>query len=372
MTRPGIPALACLCLTLALNACGDVGGRGGGGSDKVVNFYNWSDYIGPETIPQFQAETGIKVNYDVFDSNDVLEGKLLAGSTGYDIVVPTGTFFAVQREAGIFQELDKSRLPNYQNLDPEILARVAALDPGNKYAVPFMFGTTGLGYNLPKILERMPDAPLNSWDLLLKPENAAKFADCGIAILDAPDEIQWIMMNYLGFDPESGVRSEIEAAMHLMDPIRPYVRYFHSSSYIDDLANGEICLVLGWSGDIFQAKQDAAQGIDIRYVVPEEGTIIWFDLMAIPVDAPHVDNAYKLLNFLLRPEIAAANTNEVWYPNPNRLATPMVDEAIRSDPQIYPTPEVLARLTTDKPDPPKVVRIRNRAWTNVKAGRTGS
>ncbi|MFZ5609821.1 MAG: polyamine ABC transporter substrate-binding protein [Pseudomonadota bacterium] len=368
MNRAVIPFLALLASGLA--ACDGGADDGAGGAEPpIVNFYNWSDYIAPATIPGFEAATGIKVNYDVFDSNDVLEGKLLAGATGYDVVVPTGAFFAVQREAGLFQPLDKAKLANYANLDPAILARVARLDPGNVYAVPYMYGTTGLGYDLNKIRARLPGAPLDSWDLIFKPENAARFADCGIAILDAPDEVQWITMHYAGFDPESGKKQEIEKAMSLIAAIRPYVRYFHSSSYIDDLANGEICLALGWSGDIFQAKNDAAPGIDIRYAVPREGTVIWFDLMAIPIDAPHPDNAHKLLDYLLGATVAATNTNHIWYPSPNRAAMAYVDEAIRSDPQIYPSPEVMARLTTDIPDPPRIVRIRNRAWTNIKAGR---
>lgn len=355
-------------LSLLLGGCGESAAP----ASDVVHFYNWSDYIGPDTIADFERETGIEVVYDVFDSNDVLEGRLLAGSTGFDVVVPTGSFFAVQREAGVFREIDRAALTNYGNLDPEILARVARLDPGNSHAVPYMYGTTGLGYDIAKIRARMPDAPLDSWELLFDPENAARFADCGIAILDAPDELHWITMHYLGFDPESGVREEIERGMAVIAAIRPHVRYFHSSAYIDDLANGEICLALGWSGDIFQARNDAREGLDIRYVIPREGTLIWFDLLAIPVDAPHPEAAHALIDFLLRPGIAAANTNAVWYPTPNRAALPLVDPAIRDDPMIYPNPETLARLTPDIPDPPRVVRMRNRAWTNVKSGRTES
>lgn len=356
-------------LGLAPAACSDPANKSE--EAKEVNFYNWSDYIAAETIPAFERETGIKVHYDVFDSNDVLEGKLLAGSTGYDVVVPTGSFFAVQREAGVFREIDRTRLSNYKNLDPAILARVERLDPGNRFAVPYMFGTTGLGYDINKIRARMDDPPLDSWDLLFRPENAERFADCGIAILDAPDELHWITMHYLGLDPESGVATEIALGMEVIARIRPYVRYFHSSSYIDDLANGEICLALGWSGDTNQAAQDAAEGIDVRFVVPREGTLIWFDLLAIPIDAPHPDNALKLINFLLRPEIAAANTNAVWYPNPNMASLPLVEPAIRDDPMVFPTPEIMARLTPDIPDPPRVVRIRNRAWVAVKSGRAG-
>ncbi|GAB4574347.1 MAG: polyamine ABC transporter substrate-binding protein [Rhodothalassiaceae bacterium] len=360
------PGWWALSLLLFLPACSD--GNPSGGEGREVNFYNWSDYIAPETIPEFERTSGLKVHYDVFDSNDVLEGKLLAGSTGYDVVVPTGSFFAVQREAGVFRNIDPGLLSNYRHLDPEILKRVERLDPGNRQAVPYMYGTTGLGYDRAKILARMPDAPLESWDLLFKPENAARFADCGIAILDAPDELHWITMHYLGLDPESGIATEIERGMDVIARIRPYVRYFHSSAYIDDLANGEICLALGWSGDVFQARKDAAEGIDIRYVIPKEGTIIWFDLLAIPFDAPHPGNAHRLIDFLLDPQVAAANSNAVWYPTPNLAALPMVAPEIRNDPMIYPTPEILARLMPDLPDPPRVVRIRNRAWVAVKTG----
>ncbi len=359
-----------LVILLLLAGCGKRAEQAADRTEEpVVNFYNWSDYIAPETIPRFEKETGITVRYDTMDSNDVLEGKLLAGATGYDLVVPSGSFFAVQVKAGLFQEIDRHRLPHYHHLDPAILQRLEPLDPGLKHGVPYMFGTTGLGYDVNKILARMPDAPLDSWDLLFKPENARRFADCGIAILDAPDELQWITMHYLGLDPESPSRETIEAGMRLIQRIQPYVRYFHSSAYIDDLANGEICLALGWSGDIYQARRDAAEGIDIRYVIPKEGTIIWFDILAIPADAPHPRNAHRLIDFLLRPEIAAANSVATLYATPNRDARALLPPAIRDDPMIYPDAGTMARLYPDRPDPPRVVRLRNRAWANVKAGR---
>ncbi len=300
--------------------------------EPVVNFYNWSDYIAPETIPRFEKETGITVHYDTMDSNDLLEGKLLAGATGYDLVVPSGNFFAVQVQAGLFQPIDRRRLPHFRHLDPAILARLDALDPGLAHGVPYMFGTTGLGYDIRKIHARLPDAQLDSWDLIFKPEIVRHFADCGIAIVDAPDELQWITMHYLGLDPESPTREGIEAGMRLIQRIQPYVRYFHSSAYIDDLASGEICLALGWSGDIYQARRDAAEGIDIRYVIPREGTIIWFDILAIPADAPHPLNAHKLIDFLLRPEIAAANSRTTWYATPNRDARALLPAELRGDP----------------------------------------
>ncbi len=334
----------------------------------VVNFYNWSDYIDDQTLPGFTAATGIKVNYDVFDSNDVLEGKLLAGNTGYDIVVPTNNFFEVQRAAGLFRPLDKNKLSNYQHLDPEILAKLEPQDPGNSYAVPYAWGTNGLGINLDKVRERLPDAPLDSWDLLFKPELVSKLQDCGVTLLDASDEVTEIVLNYLGYRPDSTDEDELKQAMEVLEKIRPFVRYFHSSQYIDDFANGEVCLVLGWSGDLYQAMDDAADGTNLRYVIPSEGTIIWFDLLVIPADAPHPDNAHALIDYLLTPDVAARNTNATFFPGGNRDALPMVDAAIRDDPAIYPPPEVMARLFPNPAKPPAYARLRNRLWTSVKTG----
>ncbi len=359
-----------LVVPLLLTSCGQQADHQAGRVEEpVVNFYNWSDYIAPETIPRFEKETGITVRYDTMDSNDILEGKLLAGATGYDLVVPSGNFFAVQVQAGLFQPIDRSRLPHFRHLDPAILAQLDALDPGLAHGVPYMFGTTGLGYDIRKIRARLPEAPLDSWDLIFKPEIVRHFADCGVAIVDAPDELQWITMRYLGLDPEAPTREGIEAGMRLVQRIQPYVRYFHSSAYIDDLANGEICLALGWSGDIYQARRDAADGINVRYVIPREGTIIWFDILAIPADAPHPLNAHRLIDFLLRPDIAAANSQATWYATPNRDARALLPPALREDPMIYPDEQTMKRLHPDLPDPPWVVRLRNRAWVNAKAGR---
>lgn len=355
---------------LWLAGCGDAGTPAGesAGGDRVVNFYNWSDYIDAETLPAFEAETGIRVQYDVYDSNDVLQGKLLAGRTGYDIVVPTGNFFQVQRQAGLFLKLDKSRLGNYGNLDPDILSLLEGLDPGNEYAVPYAWGTNGLGINLTEVNKRLEDVPLNSWDLLFKPENAARLADCGIAMLDAGDEVNEIALNYLGLSPESEDLAELEQANAVVAAIRPYVRYFHSSQYIDDFANGEVCLVLGWSGDLYQAIDDAAAGLELDYVIPREGTIIWFDLLAIPADAPHPDAAHTLIDYLLRPEVAARITNTTFFPGGNALALPMIDPAIRDDPNIYPPPDVMERLFPNPVKPASYVRARNRLWTQIKTG----
>jgi len=334
----------------------------------TVNFYNWSSYIHPDTLPRFTAATGIAVNYDVYDSNDVLEGKLLAGNTGYDLVVPTGNFFRNQRNAGLFQPLDRSKLANYGNLDPELLAKVATLDPDNAYAVPYAWGTTGLGINLAKIRERLPNAPLDSWDLLFDPEVVRHLADCGVTLIDASDELAELGLNYLGYPADSNDPGQLAEALNLVAAIRPYVRYFHSSQYIDDFANGEVCLVLGWSGDLYQAMADAREGLELRYVIPKEGSILWFDLLAIPADAPHPDAAYRLLDHLLAPESAAGLTNETYFPSGNRAALELVDPAIRNDPALFPPPEVMARFFVHPVHEPNYVRQRNRLWTAVKTG----
>jgi len=335
----------------------------------TVNFYNWSNYIHPDTLPGFTAATGIGVNYDVYDSNDVLEGKLLAGNTGYDLVVPTGNFFRNQIAAGLFQPLDRAKLPNYGNLDPDLLAKIAVVDPGNSYAVPYAWGTTGLGINVAKIRERLPDAPLDSWALVFDPEIVRHFADCGVTVLDASDELAEIGLNYLGYPPDSNDPEQLREALDLVAAIRPYVRYFHSSQYIDDFANGEVCLVLGWSGDLYQAMADARDGLELRYVIPKEGTVLWFDLLAMPADAPHPDAAYELLDHLLSAEVAAGFTNSTYFPSGNLAAQPHIDQSIRNDPAVFPPPEVMARLFVHPVHDPDYVRQRNRLWTAVKTGR---
>lgn len=355
------------CLFAGLAGCGESSEEASAPA-QVVNVYNWSDYIDPQTLPEFEAATGIDVRYDVYDSNDVLEGKLLAGNTGYDIVVPTGNFFEVQRKAGLFQPLDKSRLSNYGNLDPAILAKIEPLDPGNDYAVPYAWGTNGLGINLDAVKARIEDPPLDSWDLLFDPQYASKLADCGITVLDAADEVNEIALNYLGLPYGSEDLGELKQSMGVVEKIRPYIRYFHSSQYIDDFANGEVCLVLGWSGDLYQAINDAVDGLSLDYVIPKEGTIVWFDLLAIPADAPHVENAHALIDHLLRAEVAARITNHIYFANGNKASMPLLDEEIRNDPNIYPPPAVMERLYPNPVKPQDYVRARNRIWTQIKTG----
>jgi len=343
--------------------------------EKVVNVYNWSDYIAEDTIAKFEAETGIKVVYDVFDSNEVVETKMLSGGSGFDVVVPSDSFLAKQVRAGVYQKLDKSKLPNYGNLDPKLMAMLADyIDPNNEYAVPYMWGTNGIGYNVKKIKEILgDDAPVDSWDLVFKPENISKLSACGVSMLDSAAEMMPLALNYLGLDPNSTKPDDYKKnAFELLNKIRPYVTYFHSSKYINDLANGDICVAIGYSGDIIQAMdraEEADNGVEIAYVIPKEGTMLWFDMMAIPKDAPHPDNAHAWINFMLDPQIAANNTNYVWYANPNLASNPMVDPEILGDNSIYPDDETKKNLFLTKVWPPKITRIANRTWTKIKTGK---
>jgi putrescine transport system substrate-binding protein len=337
--------------------------------EQVLNIYNWSDYIAEDTIRNFEQETGIKVRYDVFDSNEVLEAKLLAGNTGYDIVVPSASFVARQIKAGIFQPLDKDRLPNYGNLDPEVMKVLAGYDPDNQHIVPWLWGTTGVGYNVAKIRERMPDAPIGSWDMLFKPEIVSKFKDCGVTLLDAPSEVFPTALRYLGLPTDSQHEDTLAQVEKLAMSIRPSVKYFHSSQYINDLANGEVCLVLGWSGDVFIARDRAAEannGQEIAYFIPKEGSLMWFDTMAIPKDAPHVENAYRFIDYVLRPEVIAAITNHVNYPNGNAAATPLVLDTIRNDKAVYPDEQTRQNLFPNVVNTPEYDRLVTRAWTRIK------
>jgi len=339
--------------------------------EKVLNIYNWSDYIAEDTIENFEKEFGIEVNYDVFDSNEVLEGKLLAGNTGYDVVVPSGAFLERQIQAGVFGKLEKDKFTNYGHLDADILSRVAAHDPDNAHSIPYMWGTTGIGYNAGMVAERMPDAPTGSWDMIFDPDVVSKFADCGVTLLDAPSEVLEIALNYLGLSPHTEEPDDLKKAEELIMTIRPYIKYFHSSQNINDLANGDICVAMGWSGDMFIARDRAAEaeaGVEVVYVIPQEGTIIWFDLMAVPADAPHPENAHLFLDYIMRPQVAADVTNYVWYANANASATELVDEEIVIDPAIYPPAAVLANLFADKSVSPRTDRLRTRAWTRIKTG----
>jgi putrescine transport system substrate-binding protein len=340
--------------------------------DKVLNVFNWSDYIQPSVIADFERATGIHVNYDVFDSNEILETKLLTGHTNYDIVVPSGAFLERQLQAEVYQKLDKSLLPNLKNVDPAVARDEALYDPGNQYSVDYMWITSGVGYNAGEIKRRMPDAPLDSWRMVFDPAVASKFADCGISVLDAPSEVVATVLLYIGRNPNSNSPEDLKAAEQVLKAVRPYIRYIDSSRYIDNLANGDICLVMGWSGDIKQAHdraKEAAKGIDIVYSIPREGAIVNYDVIAIPADAPHVRNAHRFIDYLLRPEVAAQNSNLIKYANAVSPALQPLDPSVRNDPGVFPPPEVRARLTPERPRPPEYQRLLTRMWTRVKTGK---
>lgn len=351
---------------------GDAGGAVPAPQAKVLNVYNWSDYIADDTIANFEKESGTKVNYDMFDSNEVLEAKLMAGNTGFDIVVPSLTFLSRQIQAGVFQPIDKSRLANYGNLDPKIMALIAQNDPGNGHAIPYLWGTTGIGYNVEKVKQVLgEDAPVDSWALVFEPGNLEKLKACGVAILDTPSEIIPPVLRYLGEEPNSFDAAVIQKGVDRLTALRPHITYFHSSQYINDLANGDICVAVGWSGDIIQAQaraEEAGKGVDIAYVIPKEGAPMWFDMLAIPKDARNVDAAYAFLDYLLRPEVMAGIQNYVAYASANSAALPMVDEAVLTDPGIYPSEEVQAKLFTLAVLPPDVDRLFTRHWTTLKTG----
>ena len=340
--------------------------------DKVLHVYNWSDYIAEDTLANFEKETGIKVVYDVFDSNEVLEAKLLAGSSGYDVVVPSNPFLAKQIKAGVFQKLDKSKLPNWSNLDKDLLKALDPSDPGNQYSIPYMWGTIGIGYNVEKVKAVLgEDAPVDSWDLVFKPENMEKLKSCGVSFLDSPTEILPAALHYLGYAPDSSKADELKKAEELFLSIRPSVAYFHSSKYISDLANGNICVAAGFSGDILQAADradEAGKGIEIAYSIPKEGANLWFDMMAIPVDAANAEQAHTFINFLLEPEVIAEVSDYVGYANPNTKADEFMDEEVRNDPSIYPSQAVLDKLYISAELPVRVQRLMTRSWTKVKSG----
>ena len=338
----------------------------------TVHIYNWSDYIGETTLVDFNKATGIKPVYDVFDSNETLEGKLLAGHTGYDVVVPSNHFLGKQIKAGAFQKLDKSQLPNYSNLDPVLLKRLEKNDPGNQYAVPYLWGTNGIGYNVEKVKAALGVDKIDSWAMLFEPENIKKLSSCGVSFLDSGDEIIPAMLNYMGLSPNSQDPEDYKKAEAKLLAIRPYVTYFNSSKYISDLANGEICVAAGFSGDVFQAKARAAEagkGIDIAYVIPKEGGNLWFDMLAIPRDATNIKEAHAFINYLLKPDVIAKVSDSVGYANPNPKAGELMDQAVRTDEAVYPSQAVVDKLYVNAELPAKIQRLMTRSWTKIKSGK---
>ena len=356
---------------LALSLMGAMAGAAQA-DDKVLHVYNWSDYIAPDTIANFEKESGIKVVYDVFDSNETLEAKLLAGKSGYDIVVPSNNFLAKQIKAGVYQELDKSKLSNYDNLNKSLLKAVSVSDPDNKHAFPYMWGSIGIGYNPEKVKAALGVDKIESWDVLLKPENIAKLKSCGVSFLDSPTEMLPIALHYLGLPTDSQKKADLKQAEDLFLKIRPSIGYFHSSKYISDLANGNICVAVGYSGDIQQAKSRAAEAggkVKVAYDIPKEGAGSFFDMVAIPKDAENVDAAYKFMNYLLKPEVMASITNSVRFPNGNEKAAALVDKDITSDPGIYPSADVQAKLYAIADLPAATQREMTRSWTKIKSGK---
>ena len=379
--RTAILALGC---SLLLCACG--GGKSAGGSSpkdgatvsadapgggKVLNLFIWSDYLAPNTLSDFEKQTGIKVHVAYFDTNETLETKLLAGSSGYDIVVPTASYFERQIKAGVYLTLDKSKLPNLKNMDPQLMARVAMHDPGNDHGVIYTWGTNGIGYNEKMVKALMPDAPLDSWRLVFDPAVASKIAKCGISVLDSPAEMLRAVLNYLGRDPNSQKPEDLTVAEATLLKIRPYIRNINSSEYIEALANGDLCVAVGYNGDVLQARdraRDANKGIDIKYMVPKEGSILWFDMLAIPKDAPDPDSAYAYMNYIMTPQVIADISDFKRYANANAAAQPLVLAAVRDDPAIYPPPELRQKLAVQLADSADQTRAITRVWQKFKTG----
>ena len=338
--------------------------------EKTLNLYSWADYVAPETLQRFEKETGIHVRYDTFDTSEVLETKLLTGGSGYDVVVPSSSVLARGLAAGALKEIPHEGLKGYANLDPDLLEKLAAVDPGNRYGVPYTWGTLGLGMNVEAVKQRLPDVPLNSLDLLFKPEYASKLKDCGIAILDSPQEVIGLALHYLGKDPYSTDKTDLAAAEALLQKLQPSVLYVATGRQISDLANGSVCLALTYNGDASMAADQARKAnkpFEVAYRIPKEGTLVWQDNLAIPKDAPHPEAARTFIEFMLRPESVAALTNTLFFATANQAATPLVDEAVRNDPDIFPKPDVRERLYADHSMSLKDMRQRTRLWTTFRS-----
>ncbi|HTJ91741.1 MAG TPA: polyamine ABC transporter substrate-binding protein [Pararobbsia sp.] len=342
-------------------------------ADTELNVYNWSDYIAKDTIPNFEKSTGIKVKYDNYDSDDTLQAKMLAGSSGYDIVVPTSTYMAKQIQAGIYQKLDKSKLPNLSNLDPALMKLVAQADPGNQYGVPWAWGTDGIGYNVQAVKKVLGDgAPVDSWSLIFDPANISKLKSCGVSLLDAASDVFPSVLQYLHKDPNSTNPADYMAALEVLKKIRPYITQFNSSGYINDLANNDICVALGYSGDVGIARRrasEAKRSYEIKFANAKEGGLLWLDIMVIPKDAPHPEAALKWINYIEDPKVSAAITNEVFYPTANLASKQFIDPVTANDPNVFPPPDALAKLTVMKPVPSDILRLENRLWAELKTGR---
>ncbi|WP_017530629.1 polyamine ABC transporter substrate-binding protein [Pseudomonas fluorescens] len=340
---------------------------------ETVKIYNWSSYIAPDTTKNFQKQTGIGFSYDVYDSNETLDGKLMTGNSGYDVVFPSNHFMARQIQGGALKKLDKSQLPNWKNLNPVLLKALENNDPGNAHGFPYLWGSTGIGYNIDKVKAVLgDDAPVNSWDLIFKPEYMQKLSKCGVAILDNGPELLPIALNYLGLEHHSKNPEDYKKAEALLMKVRPYVAYFHSSKYTGDLANGDICVAVGFSGDVLQAQSRATEannGVKIGYQIPKEGAAIWFDMVAMPADAPDAKAGYAFMNYLLEPQVMADITNAVHYANGNSAADSLVNPEIKGDTKVYPSADMMGKLFALQAMPLNIDRIRTRVWNTIRMGR---
>lgn len=371
--RTAILALVCL---LPLCGCGGGGksagtAAGGAGGAKVLNLYIWSDYLAPNTLQDFEKQTGIKVHSAYYDTNETLETKLLAGSSGFDIVVPSASYFERQIKAGAYVTLDKSKLPNLGNMDPRLMTQVALNDPDNAHGVIYLWGSNGIGYNEKMVRALMPDAPLDSWRMVFDPAVASKVAKCGISLLDSPAEMLRAVYSYLGKDPNSQSAEDLAQADAVLSKIRPYIRNFSSSEYIEALANGDLCISVGYNGDVLQARdraREANKGTEIKYAVPKEGSILWLDMLAIPKDAPDPDSAYAFMNYMMTPQVIADVSNFKRYANANAASQPLLLPAVKNDPAIYPPPEQMQKLALQKADSPEQTRAVTRVWQKFKTG----
>ena len=341
-------------------------------ADTELNVYNWSDYIAKDTIPNFEKETSIHVKYDNYDSDDTLQAKLLAGSSGYDIVVPTSNYMAKQIQAGVYQKLDKSKLPNLANLDPTLMKMISDADPGNQYGVPWAYGTDGIGYNVEAVKKALGDsAPVDSWALVFDPANLSKLKGCGVSFLDQPVDVFAAVLQYMKKDPNSTNPADYQAAFQVLKQVRPYITQFNSSGYINDLANNDICVAVAWSGDVGIARRrtmEAKRSYEVKFSNVKEGGLLWFDVMVIPKDAPHPEAAMKWINYIEDPKVNAAITNEVFYPTANHAARQFVTPAVANDQTVYPTEDVLKKMTLMRPMPTDILRLENRLWAQLKTG----
>jgi putrescine transport system substrate-binding protein len=373
--RMAILAIGCL---LTLSACGDRKSSSGAppgpaaaDSGKVLNLYIWSDYLAANTLSDFEKQTGIKVHVAYFDTNETLETRLLAGSSGFDIVVPTASYFERQIKAGVYLTLDKSKLPNLKNMDPQLMSKVALHDPDNAHGIIYMWGTNGIGYNEKMVKALMPDAPLDSWRLVFDPAVASKVAKCGISVLDSPAEMMRAVYSYLGKDPNSQSPEDLQQAEVVLGKIRPFIRNINSSEYIEALANGDLCISVGYNGDVMQARdraREANKGVDVNYMVPKEGSILWFDMLAIPKDAPDPDSAYAFMNYIMTPQVIADVSNFKRFANGNIASQPLVLPAVKDDARIYPTPEQRQKLAVQLADSADQTRAITRVWQKFKTG----